>query len=753
MSLPGRRAATPQAEDLRRALGGSRYSADVAPQGAGWVSFVRSAQAHATVEVNLSACREVPGVLAAYTAADLAAPGRSHPLSGPSPPLVPSHPAMARPWLAGPKVRFVGEPVAAVVASSAAAAADAVELAEVGYVSRPAVVAPEAALGGEVLLFEEAGTNVVATWPLPEDPGFFHGCEVVIRQRIVNQRVAHCAMEPRAATAAWGADGTVEIHCATQNPAAFRSVAASVLGIAPEQVRVVCVDMGGAFGSKINPYPEELLVAWLAREAGRPLRWCESRWETMAAGAHGRAQIQDVELGGTREGRLLAYRLSVVQDCGAYPADAVTLPMLTRMMASGPYDIAKVAFGATAVLTNTAPVRSYRGSGRPEATAALERAVDLFASEVGICPLRLRRMNLVPAARMPWTAPSGATYDGGDYPAALDALAAEGGYETLRRRQAQLRSAGNRRQLGIGVAAYCEVTNPIGAPERAEAWVSSPSTVTVAVGTGPSGQGHAYALGALAAGELGLDPSCVEVLCGDTATCPPGGGTFGSRSVQSSGPAVVEACRDLLAVLREAAAEALGVRPAALVQDGAGFAEAGSGRRIAWADLQGRGAGSWSGRGSTYSFGAHLAVVELDVETFGVQLSEYLALDDAGRILDPLRARGQIHGGVAQGVGQALMEQLSYDAAGMPQQRGFSDYFVPTAADLPFIRTIASETPTERNPLGVKGVGESGAIASAVAVQNAVIDALAPMGVAHVDMPLSPERIWRAVSGLGGALR
>ncbi len=731
---------------MRRALGGSRYAADIALGESAWVCYARSRQAHAMVEVDLSAALGAPGVIAAFDGPALGSAERSHPLREPCPPLVPAHPAMARPWLGSPRVRFEGEAVAVVVADTAAHAADAAALVGASYKSLPAVVDPELSLSDDVLVFEDAGTNTVASWPADDDPNFFAGCEVVVSQRILNQRVAHCALEPRAVAAEWNEEGLVEMHCSTQNPAALRSVLSFVLGVEEEAVRIVSVDMGGAFGSKINPYPEELLVAWLAREVGWPLRWCETRSETMVAGGHGRAQVQYVELGGSKDGRLSAYRLQVVQDCGAYPADAVTLPGLSRTMAPGPYEIPKVSFGAKAVLTNTAPVRAFRGSGRPEATAALERAVDLFAAEIGMSPLLLRQKNLIAAEKMPWTTPMGATYDGGDYRAALDRLVSASGYFSIREDQQLRRVERHVRQVGIGLALYCEVTNAVGGRERAEAWVNGPGRVAVSVGTAPSGQGHAYALAWLVAKELNLDISAIDVITGDTGLCPAGGGTFGSRSLQAAGPAAVDAARALLRLAAEEAGRVLEVDCESLEQRGTSYLDPRSDRAVLWEDLGSPGPlrtlATTSRSAPTFSFGAHLAVVEVDVETFEVALMRYVALDDAGRIIDPIRSEGQIHGAILQGVAQALWEELSYGPEGSAVETSFRDYLIPSASDVPLFETLRSETPTDRNILGVRGVGESGSIASSVAVQNAVIDAL---GVRHVDMPLRPERLWRAV--------
>jgi carbon-monoxide dehydrogenase large subunit len=536
-------------------------------------------------------------------------------------------------------------------------------------------------------------------------------------------------------------------------------------------VAVIAPDVGGGFGAKIDLHAEDLLLPWLARRRGRPVRWLESRTENLVAMVQGRAQVQDVAIGGRRDGTVEAYRLSIVQDAGAYPSMAAYLPMLTRSMAAGTYAIPVVEAHARVVVTNTPPVGAYRGAGRPEATAAIERAIDLFAAGLGLDPADVRRRNLLPRFDEPLTTPTGATYDCGDYPAALERVLSAAGYESLRAEQHRRRRQGDTVALGIGIAAYVEVTAaPSGGSEFARVEVRPRLDATggrdgvdvvVATGTAPHGQGLETAFAMVMADKLGVPLERIGVRYGDTDAVPRGGGTMGSRSLQLGGSAVRGAAVDVIEQARKFAAELL----EAAVDDVEHDAAAGTFRVVGapavtrtWADV----AAAADEHGTplaadhdfqvsqpTYPFGAHVAVVEVDTETGDVRLVRLVACDDAGRIVNPLLADGQRHGGLAQGAAQALYEQVVFDAAGNPLTATFADYPIVSAAELPSFELVDMETPTWVNALGAKGIGESGTIGSTPAVHNAVCDALAHLGVRHVDMPCTPATVWRAIRETG----
>ncbi len=748
MSILGNRVL--RKEDTKFLTVGGSYVDDLPLPGAGHVAYVRSPFAHARIDgVDVAAAREAPGVLDVVTAGDLG-------LAPVAPGIPIINAAMGRPPLADGVVRFVGEPVVAVVAETRAQAVDAVELVEVDYDPLPAVVDPRAALEGGTLLFPEAGTNVAFAMTPELDPSFFEGCDVVVHGTFVNQRLAPCPMEVRAAAAEWGDDGRVTLWVSSQAPFGVRASLAALLGMDEGQIHVISPDVGGGFGAKGSNYPEELLVAVLARRLGRPLRWTESRSESMLGLGHGRGQLQEVTIGGTREGKVLAYRLEVVADVGAYPILGTILPTLTHLMASGTYDIPKIEFRAQSVVTNTVQMTAYRGAGRPEATAAVERAMDLFAVELGMDAAEVRRRNLIGADRFPVTTASGATYDVGDYRKALDTALEAAGYEELRREQAARRAAGDRLQLGIGVSTYVEITNGVPGPEFGAVEILADGRAVVRTGTSSHGQGHATAWSMIVSDTLGIPIERVEFVQSDTDLVAHGIGTFGSRSLQSGGVAAHRAAGKVVEMAKELAADLLEADPADLVVDrvDGGLQVAGTPVvRRSWAEL----AAAASERGTkllaevdyeagpSFPFGSHVAVVEVDVETGQGRLVRHVAVDDAGTILNPLLADGQVHGGIAQGAAQALLEEFRYDEDGNPLTANFADYAVISATELPSFERIPMETPNPANELGAKGIGESGTIGSTPAVQSAVVDALSHLGVRHVDMPASPERVWRAL--------
>ena len=538
----------------------------------------------------------------------------------------------------------------------------------------------------------------------------------------------------------------------------MRDRLAEVYGLDPGQVRVITPDVGGGFGAKGFPYPEELLCPWLARRLGRPVRWFETRSESMLGLGHGRGQVQDVTIGGTRDGYVLAYRLEVLQDTGAYPRISGILPFLTRMMLTGTYDIPQAECVARSVVTNTVPMVSYRGAGRPEAAAAIERAMDLFAAEVGLDPVEVRRRNLVDASAFPFTTKTGTIYDSGQYERALDLVLEAAGYADLRAEQERRRAAGDVRQLGIGLSVYVEVTALQGGTELADVTVLADGKVRVLTGTSPHGQGHDTSWAMLVSERLGVPIEDVEVIHGDTDVVPSGSVTGGSRSLQLGGTNVWRAAGAVIEQAKSLAARLLEADESDVVfdVDGGRFHVAGTpARSFAWVDLAAaadayddeplHGVGDFTQAGGTFPSGAHIAVVEVDVETGKATLVRFVAVDDAGFILNPLLAEGQVHGGLAQGAAQALLEEVVYDEDGNPLTSTFADYAFISAAELPSFETVHLETPSPLNDLGAKGIGESGSIGSTPAVQNAVVDALSHLGVRHVPMPATPERVWRAI--------
>ena len=755
MSILGTRVL--RTEDPRFLTTGGVYTDDVVDErldGACHVFFVRSPIAHARISaIDVSGALSAPGVIAAYTGADLA---ELPPISRAGPMFTQG---MARSILPADKVRFVGEPVAIVVTEQAYQGEDAMELVDVDYDPLPAVVDFADALAGKVLLYDEAGTNVAATFGDPDelDQHLFDECEVVTARTILNQRVAPAPMESRAAAAAWGEDGRVTAWIPSQAAQGCQGALARQLGITPEEVHIITPDVGGAFGAKFGADPEHVMVAWVARQLSRPARWTETRYENLVAMTHGRAQQQTVTIGGRRDGTVLAYRLEVVQDAGAQVRIGAVLPSLTLLMTPGPYAIARSESVATSIVTSTTPIGAYRGAGRPEATAALERAIDLFAAEIGMDPAEVRRRNLLPPFTEPHRTKFGALYDTGDYVAALDKVLAAAGYDQLRKEQAERRDRGDTVALGIGLASYVEITGmgdgeDVPPKENATVEVHPDGTATILTGTSPHGQGHATAWAMLASEELGIPVDKFTLKWGDTDLIPEGGGTGGSRSLQHGGSAVLQASQELIEVARERAASELEANPADLRFDVERSAFQVAGDPDASVPLARLAEEErllvrtiFTQPGATFPFGSHVAVVEVDTETGKVVLRRVVTVDDAGFVLNPLLAEGQRHGGIAQGAAQAFVEEVVYDADGNPLTASFADYPFLSATEVPSFELADMQTRTTYNPLGVKGIGEAGSIGATPAVQNAVVDALSHLGVRHIDMPASPQRVWQAI--------
>lgn len=739
-------------EDLDLITGASTYVGDLALDDVLHLQFVRSPLAHAVITgIDTSAAAAAPGVVAAHTAADLDLPAHHG--------LMVVNPDLPRPPLATDRVRFVGEAVAVVVAETQAAAVDAAELVVVDYDPLPAVVDPEAALEpGAPLQFPELGSNLAAGVRAPEGDGVLGDAEVVVRARMTNQRLAVLPLEGNAIVVRpepGGPDGEegLTIWVSTQMPHGFRAQAATLSGLDAGQVRVVAPHVGGGFGGKAGMIAEHTTAVALARVLGRPVRWVETRSENLVSMPHGRAQVGYYELGLTRDGRITGMRARVVADSGAYAGFGGALAMgPTYTMSQGVYDIPKLSYDAAVALTNTTPVGAFRGAGRPEATAYLERMMDLAAAELDLDPAEIRRRNFLDPSAFPLTTLPGARYDVGDYDLPLREALRLVDYDATRAEQATRREQGDPVQLGIGICAYVEITAGGGGTEFGSVTVHADGTATLSAGTSAHGQGHATAFAMLAGDRLGIPVESFRFVQSDTAAVPRGSGTGGSRSLQMGGNAVLAAADDVLEQARRRAAALLeaAVDDVELTDEGEFGVSGVPGVTLTWTQVASAGDELYAGldfrqEGATFPFGAHVSVVEVDTDTGRVTPRRHVAVDDCGRVLNPMLVAGQQHGGLAQGVAQALYEEVVFDPEGQPLTATLADYRMPTAADLFPFEVSTTETPTPMNPLGAKGIGESATVGATPAVQNAVVDALRPLGVRHVDLPCTPQRVWRAV--------
>jgi len=710
--------------------------------------FVRSPFAHATLgSIDATAAREMPGVVGVYGAADLDLPD--------APVFMKIHPDAVRPTLAKGTVNFVGDPVAVVVADSRAHAMDAAELVEVDYEPLGAVVDMEDALAPDSpLQFETIGSNVVIGMRAGSDDPL-NGADVIVRGRFENQRLAVVPMEGSAIVVdPTDPEFDLTVHLACQMPHMARGALSGLLGLEPDRVRVIAPNVGGSFGGK-HLSAEGVVAARLALELGRPMKWVETRSENMVGLPHGRGQVQYVELGLRRDGTIVGMRCRMIGDAGAYGGfGGVLVVGSTKLMSQGVYRIPKIAFDVGVVVTNTTPMGAYRGAGRPEAAAFLERIVDMAADQLGMDPAELRRKNFIRPDAFPLTTLMGAEYDSGEYEAALDEALRLADYDGLRREQEERRARGDRVQLGIGLACYVEVTG--GGAEFAQVEVDDSGMITVRAGTSAHGQGHATAFSQIAADQFGVGLERIRYVQSDTALVARGGGTGGSRSVQLGGTAVLETSRLVVERAKNLVADLLEAAPEDIVVSGEGMLGVAGvpDTALGWAEIAQ--AATAQGEplvvqhdtqrsGSTFPFGAHVAVVEVDTETGLVVPVRHFAVDDCGVIVNPLLVDGQVHGGLASGIGQALWEQFLYDEDGNPLTSTLAEYAMPSAAELPSFTTAHTETPSPLNGLGAKGIGESATVGSTPAVQNAVVDALSHLGVRHIDMPCTPERVWRAM--------
>jgi carbon-monoxide dehydrogenase large subunit len=756
-------------EDPRFITGAGRYVGDLKLPGMCYVALVRSPYPHARIRsIDSTVALYHPDVIAVVTGRDLIDQCNMLPIAsaGEGGGGGKDAPAHSRYALSVDKVRYVGEPVAAVIASSPEIAADVVALVEVDWEPLPAAVDPLKALEPDApVLFDDISNNIdhVAKRAAGDVDAAFASAFKVVRQRMFNQRLAGIPMECRAVTAA--PDPTtngLNIWTSTQTPHQVRGEIAQVLRLEENQVRVIAPDVGGGFGVKIGIYPEEALLGWLARRFDAPIQWIETRLENMIATTHGRAQVADVEAAVAEDGAVTALRMSISADLGAYPL-APILPDLTIMMGVGVYHIPNVDLQATCVYTNTTPVAAYRGAGRPEAIYYIERLMDLVADELEMDPAEVRRKNFIPPEAFPYKTPTRLTYDSGEYDKALTKALELAQYSALRAEQQQRRQDARATSLlGVGVACYVEMCG-FGPFESAQVRVEPSGTVTVCTGISPHGQGTGTTFAQIVADQIGADFDKIIVKYGDTGMTPMGVGTMGSRSLAVGGTALVQATEKIRQKLQQIAAHMLEAAPDDIVLiEGRYQVRGAPDSALTFEQLAHR---AYGGRlpadidtgldvteffrppSLIYPFGAHVAVVEVDVETGEVSIRNYFSVDDCGPRISPMIVNGQVHGGLAQGMAQALLEELVYDENGQLLSGSLMDYAIPRADLFPRFTTDQTVTPTPINPLGVKGIGEAATIGSTPAIVNAVVDALSHLGIRHLDMPLRPEKIWQALQG------
>ncbi|MBF8187643.1 xanthine dehydrogenase family protein molybdopterin-binding subunit [Nonomuraea sp. K274] len=762
-------------EDARLLTGRTRWTDNLSQPGMLHVTFLRSPMAHARItRVDVSGARELPGVVAAFSGQDFAAEQGSLPCAWPvtENTVVPDHPPMAV-----AEVRYVGEAVACVVATDRYRAADALDAIDVEYEPLPPVLDMQEALTEGSPKVHESGNQAFTMKTTSGDiEAAFRDAPVVIDRTYIQQRLIPSAMEPRAVLAGNDGDGFT-IYTSTQIPHVLRVMLAVVTGIPEHQIRVIAPDVGGGFGSKLQVTAEEVLCLLLTRKLGRPVKWTESRSEGNLTVHHGRDQIQHLRLAADADGRIRGLQVDLLADMGAYLMLITPgIPMLGASMFNAIYKMDAYEFGCTGVFTTKVPTDAYRGAGRPEATFAIERMMNELAAELRLDPVEVRKRNWIKHEEFPYATVSGLTYDSGNYEAATEKAMSLFGYDKLRAEQADRRDRGDPVQLGIGVSTYTEMCGL--APSRllgeanyaAGGWehgavrMLPTGKVEVITGTSPHGQGHVTSWSQIAADALGVPFDDITVLHGDTAIAHKGMDTYGSRSLVIGGVAVLKACDKVKDKARRLAAHVLECSPDDLEFEAGAFQVRGTESRktiqeLAFAaftahdlpeGVEARLDSEATFDPENYSFphGTHLCAIEVDTETGMAKIRSYVAVDDVGKVVNPLIVEGQVHGGIAQGVAQALFEEAVYDAEGNLLTTTMADYLLPSAADLPSFTLDRTETPATSNPLGVKGVGEAGTIASTPAVVNAIVDALRPLGINDIQMPCSPERIWRALEGV-----
>ncbi len=775
-------------EDPALLTGEAKFTDDLAIPGALSVALARSPYAHARItRVDTSAAAGMPGVVAVYSGAEL-----RDLWAGPMPCAWAVTPDMKSPEhfpVAIDKACYVGDAVAVVVAQSNTEARDALDAIVVDYEALPAVIDLEDALSDRVVIHEGLGTNKSYTWelhPQGQDAveAAFASAAHTVSERYIQQRLIPMAMEPRAVAAVpqpFGGD--ITLYSATQIPHILKIMVALTLGIPEHQMRVVAPAVGGGFGSKLNVYAEELICVALARKHRVPVRWVEERTEGAQATIQGRGQIQKIDLAADADGKVTAVRVDLIADMGAY-LQLVTpgIPLLGAFLYAGVYDVPNYSFSCTSVFTTMTPTDAYRGAGRPEATYAIERAMDSLAAKVGVDAVEIRRRNMIKASQFPYTAMTGLTYDSGNHEGALDKALELCQYEARRAEQARRRGDGSTKHLGVGISSYFEMCGlapsrvlaslnySAGGWEAATVRVLPTNKVQVVSGSSPHGQGHETCWSMIVADKLGVDPDDVDVLHSDTAISPLGLDTYGSRSLAVGGVAIAKAADKVIDKARLIAAHQLECAEDDLEFAGGTFTVKGSPDKampLAGVAFEAFTAHNlpdglepnleatvvYDPPNFSWPFGTHICVVEVDEETGKVDVLQYVAVDDCGVQINPLIVDGQVHGGVVQGLAQALFEEAVYDEDGNPRSSTLADYLVPAASDVPSLTLGHTVTPSPTNQLGVKGIGEAGTIGAAPAVINAIVDALSHLGVTDVEMPASPMRVWSTIQAAksGGA--
>ena len=772
-------------EDPALIKGRGIYVDDLQPTGLLHVAFSRSPVARAKIKsVDTSEASSMPGVVAVFTHEDVAELG----------PLIAQVPiGKLRPLLAAGEVNHVGEAVAMVVAENRYQAQDAADAIDVDYDVLPAVIDLKESKSDSTKVHDELDSNVLHTWTYhgywaalgledqtPEvDAAMERDDAVVVTIEMTNQRLIPVAIEPRSVMVEYNSGyERFTVNSSTQVPHALAGAIATMFGMSPSDVRAIAPEVGGGFGAKLNVYNDEILAAFAAKKLGRPVKWTETRREAGVATIHGRGWVGTATLVGTKDGEFLGYKLEAIADMGAYTQNfTVAIPLLGLWIASGQYKM-PVSWTVDCVVTNTMTTDAYRGAGRPEAIYYLERIIDAYAREIGMDPFEVRRKNFWQKDEFPATMGCGFSLDSGDYEAAIDKLIEVSGYEGMIQRREEARAEG--RNVGIGVGSYVEVCGfgPAVLADIGFSWsnyglpasfngsglvrVNPDASVTVVIGTGPTGQGHETTWAQIINDRLGIPWENVRVRHGDTQEHPMGIGTFGSRSLSVDGAATYNAAEEIKVKAAKIAAHLLEAAPEDIVfEDGAAHVAGSPEKSIEWTAIakaayqahtlpEGVESGleahtAFSPGNATWPFGTHLALVEVDADTGDVKILEYYAVDDCGNRVNPMIVNGQIHGGITQGIGQALFEHAVYDPSGNLLTGSLLDYPLPTAADLPSFQLAHTVTPTDVNPMGVKGIGEAGTIGSAHTIVNAVIDALSPLGVKHIDMPLRPKRVWAAI--------
>jgi carbon-monoxide dehydrogenase large subunit len=770
-------------EDPALLTGESRFVADLQIQGTLHVALVRSPVAHARIEsIDLSSALAMPGVVAAFTGSDLESEW-----AGALPCAWPVTADMKAPNhlpVAVGKVCYVGDAVAVVLARSEYQAHDAADAVVVEYDPLPVVVDMEDAASDRVVIHDDLGSNRSYTWELNPDPDAveraFSSAANTVSARFVQQRLLPSPMEPRGVLVTpQPFDGEFTVYSATQIPHILKVMLALTAGVSETKLRVVAPSVGGGFGCKLNVYAEEVLALALARRLRQPVRWVEERTENSQSTVQGRGQIQNIEVAADEQGKITAVRVRLLADMGAY-LQLLTpgIPLLGAFVYAGAYDVGAYSFSCTSVFTNKTPTDAYRGAGRPEATYAIERAMDLLARQVGMDPAEIRRRNFIAADKFPYNSPAGLVYDSGEYQRALDKCLDLAGYSELRAEQERRRQAGDPRQLGLGLSSYFEMCGlapsrvlaslnfSAGGWEAATVRILPTAKVQVVTGTSPHGQGHETCWSMIVADRLGISPDDVEVLHSDTAIAPYGLDTYGSRSLAVGGTAIYLATDRVIDKARRIAAHQMEAAEDDVDFSGGQFTVRGSPDKamplaaVAFEAFTAHNlpdgmepnleaSSHFDPVNFTFPFGTHLAVVEVDTETGGVTLERYVSVDDCGNQINPLIVEGQLHGGIVQGAAQALWEEAVYDQEGNLMSSSLVDYLVPSSAEVPSFEMASTVTPSPSNPMGVKGIGEAGTIGATPAIINAVVDALSPFGIVDIPMPASPQRVWQAITSAG----